>query len=93
MSLLSFIVSKDRDELSVHADSDGLRILEREIRRARQSLESGKSEHFHLFTENWAPDGELTGSMPSENESDGAKAIQHLKFYAWTQEWKKKNEL
>ena len=93
MSLLSFIVSKDRDELSVHVDSDGLRILEREIRRIRQSLETGKSEHFHLFTENWAPDGELTGSILNEDASDGDRAVQHVKFYAWTEEWKKKNEL
>ena len=89
MSLLSFIVSKDRDELSVHADAEGLRVLELEIRRMRQSLESSKSEHFHLFTENWAPDGELTGTMLRQDANDGGKAIQHVKFYAWTQEWKK----
>ncbi len=93
MGLLSFIISRDRDELSVHADAEGLRVLELEIRRMRQSLENTKSDHFHLFTDNWAPDGELTRTMLRQDANNGGKAIQHLKFYAWTQEGKKNNDL
>jgi hypothetical protein len=52
--LLTFEFSKDRDELVIHGDAAGLRYLARVLSRLADHADSGRSEHDHLMTEEWA---------------------------------------
>jgi hypothetical protein len=52
--LLTFELSKGRDELFIHGNAGGLRYLARVALRLAEQAEGGKSEHDHMMTEEWA---------------------------------------
>jgi hypothetical protein len=52
--LLTFELSKDRDELAIHGDAAGLRYLARVLSRLADHADAGRREHDHLMTEEWA---------------------------------------
>ena len=52
--LLTFELSKDRDELFIHGNAAGLRYLARVASRLAEHADGGRREHDHLMTEEWA---------------------------------------
>lgn len=62
--LLTFELSKDRDELFIHGDAAGLRSLARVALRLAEHAEAGRREHDHLMTEEWA--GHELSSVPQD---------------------------
>ena len=80
MHLLTFEKSTDSDELIIHADSDGLKILIKSLKQLLEKTESGKTDHDHLMTDKWG--GWELSNAPQQ--SDGStKIIHHVKIYGW----------
>lgn len=52
--LLTFELNKERDVLVIHGDAAGLRYLARVVSRLADHADSGRSEHDHLMTAEWA---------------------------------------
>jgi hypothetical protein len=52
--LLTVELTKDGDELFIHADAAGLRYLVSALTRLAQHAEAGRKEHTHLMTEDWS---------------------------------------
>lgn len=51
---LTFELSKDGDELFVHADAAGLRYLASTLSDLAKHAEAGRKMHTHLMTEDWS---------------------------------------
>lgn len=82
--LLAFVIDKEHDLLYLHLDSEGLDCLIRELRKLKANLDAGKSEHFHMFSQDWG-DGQLSMSTMGNGDDDG-RPIHQLNAYAWTDE-------
>lgn len=89
--LLSFVASKDGDQIFVHVDKNGLDLLIKELTWLREKLEANKCEHTHLMSPEWAGD-ELTTSKLKHQEGEDS-IIHEVKIYGWNDEWKKKHGL
>lgn len=90
--LLSISSTPDGAEVNLHANLEGLRLLEGEIKSLLKALENGDCPHSHLMTPTWGSDT-LSESMLDEERDEGCKQVNHLKLYAWTSEWQKKHGL
>lgn len=90
--LLSFSSSPDGDEISLHADSEGLAVLINELESLRRSLEVDEAPHSHLMSESWGMD-DLTESMLQSEEKENYRQVHHVKLYAWAKEWRTKHGL
>jgi hypothetical protein len=89
--LLSFVSDEKGEQVTVHMDKNGIYFLINTLQKLLDHLEEGECEHDHLFTKEWGSD-ELT-STKAQNLEDEHHQIHHVKFYAWTDEWKIKNRL
>ena len=79
--MLSLVAAKDSRELHVHLDRGGIAALRRIADRAESMLATGRTDHLHLFSNAWAPDGELSQWMPKHETEAGADQVHHLKIY------------
>lgn len=78
---LSFSIDAAGNQLFIHANAGGLDRLIRSLNHLRGELAQGVSDHDHLWTEAWA--GNELSRPPL---SDGERAIEHVKIWAWTPE-------
>jgi hypothetical protein len=74
--LLTFELSKDKNELEVYTDLSGLKSLIEELSKLLKSAEEGKNDHTHLMTEDW-------GGYELSSESQGGEVLNHVKVYCW----------
>jgi len=87
--MLSVVADPNGDVVYVHADLDGLEVLERSISALRRHVAQGDCQHDHFFTVAWGG-SELTETMLNQERTDGCKQVHHLKLYGWPDEWSKK---
>jgi len=89
--LLSFVTNSEANMLSVHLDRDGISFLIERLTNLRELIDKGECEDCHMLT------ADSVGSELSSTKLDGqvneATIVQHVKLYAWTQEWAKKHRL
>jgi hypothetical protein len=74
--LLTFELSKDKNELEVYTDLSGLKSLIEELSKLLKSAEEGKNDHTYLMTEDW-------GGYELSSESQGGEVLNHVKVYCW----------
>lgn len=89
--LLSFVANAEANMLSVHMDRDGIAYLIERLTLLRDLIDRGQCEDCHLFT----PESigtELT-SAKLNGQANEVVVAQHVKLYAWTQEWARKHGL
>lgn len=73
--MLTFEWDKDSEKLEIHADSEGLQELAKQIKK----LEHIKgNEHLHLMTEDWGGN-ELSGDKQNEK----SELIHHVEIFKW----------
>lgn len=87
--MLSVVADPNGDVVYVHADLDGLEVLERSISALRRHVAQGDCQHDHFFTVAWGG-SDLTETMLNQERTDGCKQVHHLKLYGWPDEWSKK---
>jgi hypothetical protein len=75
--LLTFELSKKRNELFVVGDANGLRFLATKLTRLAEKLDRGQSDHEHLMTEEWA--GHELSSVP---QGQGTELLNQVTIYA-----------
>jgi hypothetical protein len=75
--LLTFELTKNKDELEIHTNSKGLKRLIAELEILLQSAEKGVNDHNHLMTEEWA--GNELSSI-----AQGGELLNHVKVYYWS---------
>jgi hypothetical protein len=76
--LLVFELDKDKDQLFIHGDPNGLRRLAQLLIELADSAGEGDFPHEHLFTPEWG--GEELSSQPQERNHE---CINHVKIYGW----------
>jgi hypothetical protein len=74
--LLTFELSKEKNELFIHMDENGIDFLIDELTRLAERVKRGETDHTHLMTEEWGG-GELS------SESQGDEVLNHVKIYCW----------
>jgi hypothetical protein len=89
--LLSFVANAEANMLSVHMDRDGIAYWIERLTHLRDLIDSGECEHCHLFTADSI--GSELSSTKLEGKVEEAVIVQHVKLYAWTQEWARKHGL
>jgi len=85
MHLLTFEVSEDGEQLFVHADPQGLRILTSTLRQLVAHAATSPQTHTHLMSESWGGD-ELT----EEPQANDTRLIHKVTIYAWPTDVAKK---
>ena len=78
--LLSFEIDAEGEQLFIHADPEGLRVLIRSLTRLLDHAENGRAEHDHILTEEWGG-GELSSVLQGSDAAQ--RLIQHVKLYGW----------
>ena len=76
--LLTFEVSEEGEQLFVHADPEGLRILSSTLNQLVAHAVTSPQTHLHLMTESWGGD-ELT----EEPQASDTRLIHKVTLYAW----------
>jgi len=76
--LLTFELSKDKDELFVHGDAQGLRFLAKNLIQLADHADLGQYDHTHLMTEDW---GGL--ELSNISQSQDSSLLNHVKLYGW----------
>ena len=71
---LTFEVSKDQDEVIVHADERGLRFLAQVASRLADTIANGECDHTHLMTEEWGGD-----ELSAERQGTDSTLVHHVK--------------
>lgn len=84
--LLTIECEKTGDVMYVHMDSEGITELIDQLTKLKETIESGKNDHLHFMTEEWAGD-ELTTVPRAEDGS--TELVHHLKIFGWTSDKKK----
>lgn len=74
--LLTFELGKEKDELHICTDVNGLDFLIEQLSRLRERMKTQDSEHLHLFTEEW-------GGFELSSESQVGEIINHVKIISW----------
>ena len=72
---LTFELSKDGDELVVHADERGLRFLAKVASLLADTIATGTNDHVHLMTEEWAGN-----ELSSEKRGPDDKLLNHVRI-------------
>lgn len=88
--VLSVATNPDGDIVHVHGDLEGLKLLHEMLGRMIVSLGSGRCDHDHLRSEEWAG-AELSVSMLESEKSEGYRQVHHVKLFAWNDERRKKH--
>jgi hypothetical protein len=89
--LLSFVANTEANMLSIHLDRDGITYLIERLTLLRDLIDRGECEDCHLFTADSV--GSDLSSTKITGKAEEAIVVQHVKLYAWTQEWAKKHSL
>jgi hypothetical protein len=90
--MISIVTSAEGDIVHVHADKQGLSLLERAVAQLRLSAEKGDCGHEHLFSASWGG-RELSETALGEERLAGYRQVHHLKLFGWTDEWARRHEL
>jgi len=77
--LLTFELSKDKNELYICTDITGLENLITELTSLLRWSRSNKTEHIHLMTEEW-------GGHELSSQSQIGEVLNHVKVYCWNEE-------
>lgn len=76
--MLTFERDKDGDQLFLHGDEDGLRLLRDSVDRLLRTTQPGHFHHDHLMSEAWG------GNELSDTPKDSAhQLIHHVQVYCW----------
>lgn len=89
--LLSFVANAEANMLSVHMDRDGIAFLIERLTLLRDLIDRGECEDCHLFTADSI--GSELSSTKLTSKAEEAVIVQHVKLYAWTQEWAREHGL
>ena len=73
--MLTFEWDKDSEQLEIHADSEGLEELVKQIKKLT-GFEG--NEHLHLMTEDWG--GE---ELSNDKQNEKSELIHHVKIFKW----------
>lgn len=87
--LLSFVSNQTGDMVSVHMDRDGISLLIDRLTRLRELIDQGECEDCHLRTAECAGI-ELSSTKLAGNQEE-TTVVQHVKLYAWTNDWAKEH--
>ena len=90
--MLSIVSESNGDVVHIHGDLAGLEALEQALRRVREQVAAGVCEDNHLFSNSWGGK-DLTETMLESERETGARQVQHLKLFGWTDEWSVKHGL
>ena len=90
--MLSVVTQHDGDVVHIHADAEGLALLEKTVSFLKRGLEAGKCEHDHLFSLAWGGQ-DLTETMLQQERESNCKQVHHVKLFAWPAEWKERHAL
>ena len=90
--MLSVVAEKEADTVYIHADLEGVALLESTLHKIRKQLESDECDHDHLMSESWGS-GELSETMLNQEAEDGCLQVHHMKLSGWNQEWRAKHGL
>ncbi|WP_160298921.1 Imm32 family immunity protein [Chromobacterium vaccinii] len=90
--LLSVCSNSTGDEVHIHANIQGLTILQNAISNLQQKLIAGQCDHEHFRSSEWAG-FELTVTMLESEIKSDCKQVHHLEVFAWTDEWREKSDL
>jgi len=74
--LLSFELSDNKDQLLIHGDEAGLRLLISTLDKLVNHTQDGHFDHDHLMTPAW-------GGWELSPENKGGTVINHVKVYCW----------
>ena len=80
MHLLTFEKDKEDDQLFIHADSEGIRILLKSLNHLLDKIENGMIDHDHLMTDDWGG-WELSNEI--QDKEGKTKLIHHVKIIGW----------
>jgi hypothetical protein len=75
---LTFELSKAGDELRVHADAAGLRLLAKRLNHLAEQAAAGRNDHEHLMTEEWAG-----YELSSQSREAGAVLLNKVTIHTW----------
>jgi len=89
--LLSFVTNSEANMLTVHLDRAGISFLIERLTLLRALVDRDECEDCHLFTTNSI--GAELSSTKLDGQVNEAIVVQHVKLYAWTQQWAKKHRL
>lgn len=78
--LLTFELEQDGEQLFIHGDPTGLRLLARSISRLAERAEVGEPDHDHLFTEAW---GGWELSAKAQSPQSESRLLNHVKVFGW----------
>ncbi|MFB9160166.1 Imm32 family immunity protein [Chromobacterium violaceum] len=90
--LLSICSNSPGDAIHIHADAQGLAMLQLAISNLQKKLITNQCEHEHFRSSEWAGFELTTTMLGSELKAD-YKQAHHLKLFAWTDEWREKHNL
>ena len=76
--LLTFELSKDGDELFIHADDEGLLYLASELTILARDAKNGQKDHRHLISDAWA--GSELSAVPQDPE---CQFLNKVTIHAW----------
>ena len=76
--MLTFEFDKDGDQVFLHGDEDGLRLLRDSLDRLLRNTLPGHFNHDHLISEAWG--GNELSDIPKESAN---RLIHHVKVYCW----------
>jgi hypothetical protein len=76
--ILTFEIGKDAEELFIHGDETGLRLLAKVASHLADDAAAGKKEHTHLMTEDWAGN-----ELSSEKQGTKEKLLHSVTIHAW----------
>jgi hypothetical protein len=81
--MLHFETDKDGDQVFVHMDLEGLKLLKEKLELLEQRPD--RPEHDHLLSEGWGGNELDTSLDPNKRDTDqkGNIAVDHVKLYYW----------
>ena len=91
MAQKDYVLNLTLDTVGVvhlHADETGLDRLISTLQSLKAHLAKGECEHEHMMSEDW---GGYGLSLANSSMAEGHLPVHHLKIYAWTDEWARKN--
>jgi hypothetical protein len=75
---LSFEIDAAGEQLFIHADPAGLRLLASRLAQLAERVDAGGADHLHFFTETWG-DGEIS----DKPQSADCRPVHHVKLLGW----------
>lgn len=91
--LISFVTSKEGDQVSIHLDKNGLNYLITKLTSLKQKLDLNECDHTHLMSEDWGGFAHSLSATKLQDDPNEDNIVHHVKIYSWNDEWKKKHGL